>query len=386
MRKKKIYSEELKREVIRLKLTGEYSNQELMNQFGIKNRTQIKTWMKWFRDGEEQRLAQPIGKQYTFGKGPEEISELEQLKRKLAIYEMREELVGKVSGDRKEVVPEVFVELVDLFKEKYTIAMICEGLKVPRSTYYRWKNKSWDLTPLEQQILALCKAFKYRIGHRMVRDLLYKDHQMKAHRNTVQKIMQKYNIQCRVKPKRTSFTAGESKCIVANLLERNFSAEKPNQKWVTDITYLPYGEKMLYLSTIMDLYNNEILAYRISDKQDTSLVTQTLEDACRGRETYEVILHSDQGAQYTSYAFQEKAKEKGIITSMSRKGNCLDNAVIESFHSSLKSEEFSSPLRPRLTCSIIQEKVQDYMYYYNYNRPFTKLNCHTPVEFRSMAA
>lgn len=94
-RKKKIYSEELKREVIRLKLTGEYSNQELMSQFGIKNRTQIKTWMKWFRDGEEQRLAQPIGKQYTFGKGPEEISELEQLKRKLAIYEMREELVGK---------------------------------------------------------------------------------------------------------------------------------------------------------------------------------------------------------------------------------------------------------------------------------------------------
>ncbi|MDN4527738.1 IS3 family transposase, partial [Fictibacillus fluitans] len=142
----------------------------------------------------------------------------------------------------------------------------------------------------------------------------------------------------------------------------------------------------LYLSTIMDLYNNEILAYRISDKQDTSLVTQTLEDACRGRETYEVILHSDQGAQYTSYAFQEKAKEKGIITSMSRKGNCLDNAVIESFHSSLKSEEFSSPLRPHLTCSIVQEKVQDYMYYYNYNRPFTKLNCHTPVEFRSMAA
>lgn len=284
------------------------------------------------------------------------------------------------------MVPEVFVELVDLFKEKYTIAMICKGLKVPRSTYYRWKNKSWDLTPLEQQILALCKAFKYRIGHRMVRDPLYKDHQMKAHRNTVQKIMQKYNIQCRVKPKRTSYTAGESKCIVANLLERNFSAEKPNQKWVTDITYLPYGEKMLYLSTIMDLYNNEILAYRISDKQDTSLVTQTLEDACRGRETYEVILHSDQGAQYTSYAFQEKAKEKGIITSMSRKGNCLDNAVIESFHSSLKSEEFGSPLRLRLTSSIVQEKVQDYMYYYNYNRPFTKLNCHTPVEFRSMAA
>ncbi|RFU70036.1 hypothetical protein D0463_00755 [Bacillus sp. V59.32b] len=99
-----------------------------------------------------------------------------------------------------------------------------------------------------------------------------------------------------------------------------------------------------------------------------------------------VILHSDQGSQYTSYEFQEKAKEKGIITSMSRKGNCLDNAVIESFHSSLKSDEFSTQQRVHLTNTIILEKVKTYIYSYNYQRPFNKLNCHTPVEFRSMAA
>ncbi len=187
--------------------------------------------------------------------------------------------------------------------------------------------------------------------------------------------MQKYHIQCRerVKKKRKSHIAGEGKCIVPNLLKQNFQADHPNQKWVTDITYLPYGEKMLYLSTIMDLYNNEVIAYRVSDTQEVHLVLDTLEAACERRETHGVILHSDQGAQYTSYAFQELAKEKGIITSMSRKGNCFDNAVIESFHSSLKSEEFNTQIRVKPTNSIVLEKVESYMYYYNYIRPFTKL-------------
>jgi transposase len=94
-RKKNVYPEEIKREVIRLKLTGEFTNKELMERFGIKNKSQIKTWMRWFRKGEEQRLAQPIGKQYKYGKGPKDMSEVEQLKRKLSYYEMREELLGK---------------------------------------------------------------------------------------------------------------------------------------------------------------------------------------------------------------------------------------------------------------------------------------------------
>jgi putative transposase len=155
---------------------------------------------------------------------------------------------------------------------------------------------------------------------------------------------------------------------------------------VTDITYLPYGEKMLYLSTILDLYNNEVIAFKVSDSQGVELVLDTLEAACKARETHGVILHTDQGAQYTSYAFQELAKEKGITTSMSRKGNCFDNAVIESFHSSLKSEEFNTQNRVYLTNSIVLEKVESYMYYYNYKRPILKLNCHSPVEYRTMAA
>nr|WP_255421361.1 IS3 family transposase [Paraliobacillus sp. X-1268] len=124
-------------------------------------------------------------------------------------------------------------------------------------------QKSWKPTELEKQIIDSCKSLKYRVGHRMVKKLLKEDHQISLNRLTVQKIMQKYKIQCRVKPKRKIKIAGESKCIVPNLLEQNFKVDKPNRKWVTYITYLNFGESTMYLSTIMDLYNNEIIAYRI---------------------------------------------------------------------------------------------------------------------------
>ncbi len=198
--------------------------------------------------------------------------------------------------------------------------------------------------------------------------------------------MQKYNLQCRVRLKRKNNIAGEMKVVVPNHLNRNFKASRPNEKWVTDITYLPFGQSMLYLSTIMDLFNNEIIAYRISTCQDVSLVINTLKDAAEGRDTNGIILHSDQGSQYTSYSFQRIAKEKGITTSMSRKGNCLDNAVIESFHSTIKSEEFYSQGREFLTNSIVIERVKNYINYYNRIRLQAKLNYLSPIEFREQVA
>ncbi|MFZ0475385.1 MAG: IS3-like element ISHaha4 family transposase [Halobacillus sp.] len=386
MGKKVHYPEEVKKKVVQLKLEGNHTNQELMDMFGIKNKSQIKTWMKWFRNGENHRFAQPIGKQYSHGKGPEDEDKMTQLKKKIAYYDMREELLEKLPGNRKEVVPEVFIQIVETFKHKYPVKDICECFGIAKATYYRWRGKSWGPSVLEKKIIELCEDLKFRVGHRMVRDLLRKEYQIKLNRNTVQKIMQKYHIQCRVKPKRQCYIAGESKIVVPNYFERNFTSTRPNEKWVTDITYLPYGEKMLYLSTIMDLYNNEILAYTISDKQDTSFVLDTLRKACEGRDVYEVILHSDQGSQYTSYEFQEEAKKRGIITSMSRRGNCFDNAVIESFHSTIKSEEFSPLDRGKIDHHTVRSKIDTYMYYYNYCRPFQKLNCQTPIEFRVMAA
>ncbi|QDX94827.1 hypothetical protein EEL30_22585 [Brevibacillus laterosporus] len=136
----------------------------------------------------------------------------------------------------------------------------------------------------------------------------------------------------------------------------------------------------------MDLYNNEIIAYRISDRQDVSLVLEILEEAIHTREAAGALLHSDQGSMYTSYAFQSKAKEKSIITSMSRKGNCHDNAVIESFHSSLKSEEFASLKREILTNLMVIQKVENYICFYNEERIQEKLNYLSPYEYRKQVA
>ncbi len=129
---------------------------------------------------------------------------------------------------------------------------------------------------------------------------------------------------------------GQPHAIAANLLNRDFEASAPLQKLVTDITYLPIGQKQLYLSSIQDLYNGEIIAYSIGDCQDTDFVLHTLtqlHDVPEG-----CTLHSDQGSVYTSYHYQQAVKAKGITMSMSRKGAPADNAPIELFHSMLKSE------------------------------------------------
>ncbi|HET7578164.1 MAG TPA: IS3 family transposase [Bacillales bacterium] len=386
MRTRVHYPEEIKWKAIEMKQAG-YTKKEIMDELGIRNKTQIQTWMRWYQKGETHRFAQPVGKQYSYGKGVGELSKQASLEMENRQLKMQLEILKKVQRNREEMVPEVAVELIETLKDQYPVYLICKEIGLPRSSYYRWKRKtSQPRSKLEVRIEEICIQNKYRYGHRKITALLRRKHQIKVNRKTVQRIMQKKNLQCRVKQKRKTFINGESKIVVENRLNQNFSASKPNEKWVTDITYLPFGPKMLYLSSIMDLYNNEIIAYDISDRQDVSLVLKTLEKAANQRQPTEVILHSDQGSVYTSYAYQNQAKEKGITTSMSRKGNCHDNAVIESFHASLKSETFYAQERKYLSTSIVQEIVQEYILYYNQERIQEKLNYLSPIEYRQQVA
>lgn len=199
--------------------------------------------------------------------------------------------------------------------------------------------------------------------------------------------MQKYNLQCRIKPKRKWKSQGESIIIAPDLLKRDFTAARPNQKWVTDITYIQYGSTTKYLSTIMDLYNNEIVAYKLYNHQQTPLVIDTLNEALAARNYPEgVIVHSDQGSVYASYAYQTQIRNNRLVCSMSRRGNCWDNAVIESFHSSLKSEEFQYVKFNSLRDAEVAERVMTYLNYYNEERIQEKLGYLTPFEFSVKAA
>lgn len=282
----------------------------------------------------------------------------------------------------------VVVQIVGVLGNKYTVSAILKVLEIPRSTYYRWlkgfeeyKNKHEDL------IIEICEATKYRYGHRKIKAILKREYMVELNRNTVQRIMQKHHLQCKVKPKRKWKSQGESEVIAPNILNRDFNASKPNEKWVTDITYIQYGSETLYLSTIMDLYNNEIVAYKLYNHQQTPLVIDTLEEALNKRNNPKgIIIHTDQGSVYTSYTYQNSLKQHHLVSSMSRRGNCWDNAVIESFHSNLKTEEFQYSKFNSLTNLTVVSKIDDYMYHYNENRIQEKLGYLTPKEFGMLAA
>lgn len=143
---------------------------------------------------------------------------------------------------------------------------------------------------------------------------------------------------------------GQPYAVVDNILDRNFHSDRPLEKLVTDITYLPYGQKQLYLSSILDLYNGEVIAFTNGEKQDTAFVLDTLDQLPTLPEN--CVLHSDQGSVYTSYEYQKAVKTKGIT--MTRKGTPADNASIESFHFSLKSETFYLNSIDQTTTAIVR--------------------------------
>ncbi|UEX89072.1 IS3 family transposase [Staphylococcus ratti] len=379
--KRVAYSVETKYKVVEMKVAG-FTTKEIMNALNIRNKTQVDTWWRWYRNGESYRFSQHVGKQYTYGKGPKELSEVEQLKLENKRKDVELEIFKKVQGIGKEVVPTVIIDLVDQLKDKYSIKLILEVLNISKSTFYRWKNKPLKKDTVTQKIIELCEANHYTYGYRKITALVNQCYTSPINHKRVQRIMQKYHLNCRVRPKKTT-RLGKPYYKTDNLLQRQFKASCPMEVLTTDITYLPFGHSMLYLSSIMDIYNGEIVAYKIGDKQDQSLVNDTLNqiqipEGC--------ILHSDQGSVYTSYSYYQLCEEKGIIRSMSRKGTPADNAPIESFHSSLKSETFYLNKKLNSSNHIIIDIVEKYIKNYNNNRIQQKLGYLSPVKYRELAA
>ena len=280
------------------------------------------------------------------------------------------------------MVPTVVIDLVDQLKVKYSIKLILEVLNIPKSTYYRWKNKTHKDDAVTQKVIELCKANHYTYGYRKITALINQCYTSPINHKRVQRMMQKHHLNCRVRTKKTT-RIGKPYYKTDNLLQRQFKASCPMEVLTTDITYLPFGHSMLYLSSIMDIYNGEIVAYKIDDKQDQSLVNDTLNqiDIPEG-----CILHSDQGSVYTSYAYYKLCEEKGIIRSMSRKGTPADNAPIESFHSSLKSETFYINNELNRSNHIVIDIVEKYIKNYNNNRIQQKLGYLSPVKYRELIA
>ncbi len=258
---------------------------------------------------------------------------------------------------------------------------MCRLFKVSRSGYYdfvkRMKIPDKDL-PLARLIEECQQECKSTYGYRRVS--IWLDKRGIYHNpKTILRVMQKYNLLSVVRRKRY-YHYSSVLHKYPNLLNRDFKADQPNQKWVTDISYVKTKQGFLYLSIIRDLYDNSIVAYKTATQQTINLVLNTIKAAKRKEKvTAELQLHSDQGFQYTSHAYFNLTQSYGIKQSMSRRGNPYDNALAENFFSILKTECIH---RIKLqSFNEARKVIDDYIYFYNHQRIQLKTKL-TPMEYR----
>ena len=254
---------------------------------------------------------------------------------------------------------------------RYPVSIMCRFFEVSRSGYYdfvrRFGREEKDAALAEIIREKQERSFK-TYGYRRMW-LWLRGQGIQHNPKTILRIMKKYGLLAEIRRRRKWVQMGQQIHKYENLLNRQFRADKPNSKWVTDISYIHTKEGVLYLSMIRDLYDNSIVAYKTGTQQTVNLVLDTIRFAMRKekkRVAAELQLHSDQGFQYTSQGYFNLTKSYGITPSMSRRGNCYDNAMAENFFSILKTECIYR-LKPK-TMAEAKEAIDRYVHFYNYER------------------
>jgi transposase InsO family protein len=266
------------------------------------------------------------------------------------------------------------------------LADLLKLLGLARSTYY-YQLKVMDIADpfisVIASILSLQEEHEGCLGYRRMTLELRKSQLINS--KTVRRLMEELGLKCTVRPKKYRVYRGPMGEVSPNTLDRQFEAEQPNQKWVTDVTEFKVAGKKLYLSPILDLYNGEIVAYQTAIRPQYALVGDMLELALERLPLgAKPMLHSDQGWHYRYPKYRKRLEEAGLEQSMSRRGNCYDNATMESFFGTLKSEfyyrgSFDSVAQ-------LQEGLDKYIHYYNHKRIKTKLGGLSPVAYRAQLA
>lgn len=251
------------------------------------------------------------------------------------------------------------------------------------SFYYHIKRNTINdkYEEIKTQISIIYHRHKGRFGYRRINLELKQKGYMVNHK-TVLRLMKLLGLKSLIRVKKYKSYKGEQGKIAPNLLARNFKATQPIQKWATDITEFNVSGKKLYLSPIIDLFNGEIISYELSERPNFKQVVDMLKKSFEKLpEKVDLILHSDQGWQYQMKAYQRLLKEKSIKQSMSRKGNCLDNAIIENFFGILKSELFY--LKKYTSIMQLKQEIIQYINYYNNDRIKLNLKGMSPIQYRA---
>ena len=267
--------------------------------------------------------------------------------------------------------PKIKYAVIYRHRHEYPVQVMCRFFGVSRSGYYDFVKRiglpEHD-ADLAESIRDCQRITDKTYGYRRVWKWL-QDRNVRRNPKTVLRVMQKYGLLSEIRRRRKWVNLGQQVHKYENLLNRQFKTDKPNTKWVTDISYIHTKEGVLYLSMIRDLYDNSIVAYKVASRQTVSLVLDTIRLAMKKekkRVAAELQLHSDQGFQYTTQAYFKLTQSYGITPSMSRKGNPYDNAMAENFFSILKTECIYRH-KPR-TLREASNLIDRYIYFYNYER------------------
>ena len=250
--------------------------------------------------------------------------------------------------------------------------------------YHLRRMKSEDKYAMAKGLIrAIFHEHKGRYGYRRVTAEM-RNRGFVINHKTVRRLMGEMCLKCRIRKVRYRSYKGVTGMIAPNVIARDFAAEAPNRKWATDVTQIKIGSVKLYLSPILDMYNGEVISYNVSRSPNLEQVCDMLDKAFDKFDNLDgLILHSDQGWQYQHLDYRQRLTKRNVIQSMSRKGNCLDNAMAENFFGIMKSEllyaeNFESP-------EAFIKALDEYIYYYNNKRIKLRLNGKSPVQYRTLS-
>lgn len=282
-------------------------------------------------------------------------------------------------------------ELIHAERAHISIARACRVLEVSRSGYYAWRHRgpskrSQDNLRMLSEIRTIHAEHKARYGSpRIHRELVARGFRVGRHR--VARMMAEDGLQGRQKRRfRKTTDSNHAARIAPNVLDRDFTAEAPNQKWVGDITYIRTLDGWLYLAVLIDLFSRRVVGFATSNTIDTDLALQALMRALKSRRPpAELVHHTDRDVRYCSHSYQRVIREHELLPSMSRKGNCWDNAVAESFFATLEKELLAD--RPLASTDHTRMEVLEFIEnYYNLIRRHSSIDYMSPTQFELRAA
>ena len=276
--------------------------------------------------------------------------------------------------------------------KKYPVSKLCAALHIPRCSYYKWTKREKNSNELlNEQIIEWIKALYIEengiLGYRQMTIAINRIHHTTYNVKRIRRLMRALHLQSVCRKKRYNYTPSTPEITAENILNREFYADKPNEKWLTDVTEFKWYEgaviHKLYLSAIFDLYDRRIVAYKIGISHNNKLVFDTFDEAVAKYPNAHPLFHSDRGFQYTSKVFRAKLDKAKMVQSMSSVGRCIDNGPMEGFWGILKSEMYY--LRKFTDEQELTAAIENYILFYNTKRYQKRLRCMTPMEFYAAA-